>query len=356
MDDVVNGIRYRLPLKTTNWQEAKRLEKEKLAEIAEGKAGAQGPAARRSFNLAMNAYLEERKLHKSTSTYTTDFFRAKPLRAFFGESPLRRITADCVVKFQALRAESMASGRTINMEIGLLRRVMKRNKQWLRIAEDVVNLPEEPKPARVLTVKEKREFLALAASKPDWEIAYHASVVALNTTMRACEIRGIRVSDVSLFDRTLTVKRQSRKTDAGARVIPLTSAAVISLSKMFERIQLLSGELKPEYFVFPACEHGNVDATRPMRSWRSAWHGLTKAAGLKGFRFHDLRHQAIAELAELGLSDQTIMSIAGHVSKEMLNHYSHIRMAAKRKALDSMEAEWVKDSQVTPAEASGRLN
>ena len=60
MDDVVNGIRYRLPLKTTNWQEAKRLEKEKLSEIAEGKAGTQGPAARRSFNVAMDAYLEER--------------------------------------------------------------------------------------------------------------------------------------------------------------------------------------------------------------------------------------------------------------------------------------------------------
>ena len=181
-------------------------------------------------------------------------------------------------------------------------------------------------------------------------------MVALNTTMRACEIRGLRVSDVSLFERTLTVKRQSTKTDAGARVIPLTNTAVISLSKMFERIQLFCGELKPEYFVFPACEHGNVDATRPMRSWRSAWRGLTKAAGLKGFRFHDLRHQAITELAELGLSDQTMMSIAGHVSKEMLNHYSHIRMAAKRKALDSMEAQWVNDSQITPAEASGRLN
>lgn len=72
---------------------------------------------------------------------------------------------------------------------------------------------------------------------------------------------------------------------------------------------------------------------------------------MKGFRFHDLRHQAITELAEIGLSDQTIMSIAGHVSKEMLN--SHIRMAAKRKGLDSMEAQWVEDSQVTPAVATG---
>jgi hypothetical protein len=39
MDDVVNSVRYRLPLKTTNWQEAKSLEKDKIKEILEGKVG-----------------------------------------------------------------------------------------------------------------------------------------------------------------------------------------------------------------------------------------------------------------------------------------------------------------------------
>jgi hypothetical protein len=30
------------------------------------------------------------------------------------------------------------------------------------------------------------------------------------------------------------------------------------------------------------------------------------------------------------------MSIAGHLSRKMLDHYSHIRMAAKRAALDAI--------------------
>ena len=34
--------------------------------------------------------------------------------------------------------------------------------------------------------------------------------------------------------------------------------------------------------------------------------------------------------------DQTIMAIAGHVSRRMLEHYSRIRMDAKRKALDAI--------------------
>ena len=100
-----------------------------------------------------------------------------------------------------------------------------------------------------------------------------------------------------------------------------------------------------------------------MNSWRTAWRRLTRTiqcpeCGLlqspgktcskckadtreqkspfAGFRFHDLRHQAITELAESKASDQTIMSIAGHVSKKMLQHYSHIRMDAKRNALDAL--------------------
>jgi integrase len=51
---------------------------------------------------------------------------------------------------------------------------------------------------------------------------------------------------------------------------------------------------------------------------------------------HDLRHHAITELAESQASDATIMAIAGHVSREMLEHYSHVRMDLKRKALDGL--------------------
>ena len=51
---------------------------------------------------------------------------------------------------------------------------------------------------------------------------------------------------------------------------------------------------------------------------------------------HDSRHTLITELAESGVGDQTIMDIAGHVSRQMLTHYSHIRMEAKRNALDEV--------------------
>jgi hypothetical protein len=43
-------------------------------------------------------------------------------------------------------------------------------------------------------------------------------------------------------------------------------------------------------------------------------------------------------MAEAGASDATMMALSGHMSRQMLEHYSHVRMAAKRKALDSLES------------------
>ena len=79
-----------------------------------------------------------------------------------------------------------------------------------------------------------------------------------------------------------------------------------------------------------------IDPSKSITSWRSAWRSALRCAGLR-LRFHDLRRTAITNLSESPkLSEQTIMSIAGHLSRRMLVHYSHIRLQAKRRALDAI--------------------
>ena len=58
-------------------------------------------------------------------------------------------------------------------------------------------------------------------------------------------------------------------------------------------------------------------------------------AGLQ-LRFHDLRRTCITKLPESQASDQTLMAIAGHVSRSMIEHYSHICMEAKGTATDAI--------------------
>jgi hypothetical protein len=75
-----------------------------------------------------------------------------------------------------------------------------------------------------------------------------------------------------------------------------------------------------------------------MLKWDTAWRALRNGAGLHGLRFHDLRHTASTELAEMGVADHVPESINGHLSRRMLEHHSHIRIDAKRQALDALDA------------------
>ena len=123
-----------------------------------------------------------------------------------------------------------------------------------------------------------------------------------------------------LFAKTLTIRKS--KTDAGERIVPLTEVAVSALGRLRRRAEGF-GAVESAHYVFavfvPKFKFSgervidyNVtgfDPTRHLKSWRSAWRTLTKKAGLGGFRFHDLRHTAITDLAENGAADLTIMEL-----------------------------------------------
>jgi len=133
--------------------------------------------------------------------------------------------------------------------------------------------------------------------------------------------------------------------------VPLTDVAASALAKLRRRAEGF-GPVEPSHCAFAGfvpkftfsgkrVVDYNVkgfDLTRHVKSWRTAWRTLAKKACMPGFRFHDLRHCAITQLAENGTSDSTIMAIAGHVSRRMLGRYSHVRMEAKRNAMEALAA------------------
>jgi len=229
------------------------------------------------------------------------------------------------------------------MEVSCLARILRRAKRWHLIADEIRPLSERRDIGRVLTPEQKSKLMKTALSKPEWQVARLAMTLALNTTMRAGEIRGLQWQDIDPKEPVITVRKS--KTEAGQGLIPLNRDAWRTILELGERTKrLVGGSLRPSWYVFPHAEgNSQPDPTQPMHSWRTAWRRLTQEAGLRGLRFHDLRHHAITELAESSTSEQTIMSIAGHVSARMLAHYSHVRLKAKRDALallsDGPEAE-----------------
>ena len=191
---------------------------------------------------------------------------------------------------------------------------------------------------RAYTDEEKATMLALAkdssARKSGSPAIYPALALALNAGMRDAEIRNLTWAQVDFEKQFLTVGRS--KTEAGeGRTIPLNSVLLLALLDHARWYTRRFGMTKPEWYLFPFGKSKHLDPTRPMTSLKTVWTNIKTTAGITG-RWHDARHTLVTELAESGAGDQTIMDIAGHVSKQMLSRYSHIRMEAKRKALEGI--------------------
>ena len=166
-------------------------------------------------------------------------------------------------------------------------------------------------------------------------------MLAINMGMRASEIRSLTWGKVDFFAKSLTVGKS--KTAAGTgRIIPLNSRSVAVLTHW----RALFRGAESEHYVFPHEKYGLAGNNRkqcaheiipmePMHRWKVAWESARKTANV-ACRFHDLRHTFISRLAESQASDSTVMALAGHVSRAMMERYSHIRMEAKRRAVDDL--------------------
>ena len=267
----------------------------------------------------------------------------------FGDVRLSALTREAIAGYQQARHDAGIANRTVNMDVGALRRVLKHCGRWRALQDHVRNLPERASSiGRALTRAEQRRLFDVAASNPEWEHVYCAATVAANTSMRPVEVKHLRRRDVDLFAGTATVARSKNMTSH--RVIPLNRAARKAIIRMLERADAL-GFVRPDHYVWPACQWGQFDPTQPIRKWDTAWRSLRAAAGLPRLRFHDLQHTIITELAEMGVPDHVIESITGHLSRRMLEHYSHIRLEAKRQALEALEARRAEpDSAKEPTE------
>ena len=333
-DFSLNGQRFRQSLGTTDWRHAQSKEKELIAQASQGKLSIKAQQfARLNFLEASERYLTDRLPNLAPRSIETERERLKPLRAYFGSIPVSRISSDMLRAYIADRKKAGVANKTVNLELGVIRGVLKRAKRWHLISDEIKPLPVRHQIGWALTPEQKVGLTRVSNLKPEWQNAHLAMTLALNTTMRASELKALCWMDIDFLERTVAIRHS--KTDAGRRVIPLNADAWQAVTELYQRAQNLGGT-DSHHYVFPACENGHVNPTAPQKSWRSAWRSLRKAAGLRRVRFHDLRHHAITELAESQTSDQTIMSIAGHVSREMLDHYSHVRLDAKRRAVEAL--------------------
>ena len=310
-------------------------------------------------------WIEFRKPRTSENTQNSERYRLQHLRLILGDVKLSELrnrhlddyTTARLNGYEFANADGVTekraavSAHSINKEILLWSLILKKAKLWRRLEDGYKPLRVRASDiGKAITREQLRHLAEVAATNEAWEAAFYGSCLAANTGLRGGEIKKVRIGEIDLEHKQLRIRRDSTKSDAGARVIELNADACEAAARLLMRASMLKPPAtEPEHYLMPKHlsrisfgahkgERG-YDPEQHQKLWDTAWASLTEKAGLVGFRFHDLRHTFITHLLERGIPLGLIQGIVGHVSSRMLLHYAHVSSGAARKAVEALDSE-----------------
>lgn len=200
------------------------------------------------------------------------------------------------------------SNATVRLDLSLLSNVFDVGRiEWGYCHDNPVKNVRKPKPApgreRRLSARESRLILSYASNHANPEV-YTIIMIALETAMRQGEILGLTWERINF--KTSVAHLEDTK-NGSKRDVPLSIRA---------REALLKLGVKSRGRIFTYTSSGI----------KSTWRFLTEKLKIEDLHFHDLRHEAISRLFELGTLDiMEVAAISGHKSLSMLKRYTHLR-------------------------------
>jgi integrase len=318
-----------------SWNKASiRIEKQRVAQL---------------FSVAAEDWLAAKKAHLAQRSVIIERANLKHLNPFFGKMLVCDIRGEDVGRYQAARLQEQAAPKTVNLEVGTLRAVLRKNRLWFAIQQDVRMLRAADDAGRAISREEESALVAACQSSRSRSL-HTAVLLALNTCMRYSELRLLKWEQVNLVARAVTVG--ASKTEAGAgRPIPLNARALSILTFWAD----LFPNREPEHYVFPSEKYGlaqrkdgpksstrvcvhDTNPTKPIGRWKRAWETAKTLAGVQ-CRFHDLRHTGCTRMLEAGVPFSVVASIMGwsaSTTVRMAKRYGHIGDRAQRLAVDAL--------------------
>jgi len=151
----------------------------------------------------------------------------------------------------------------------------------------------------------------------------HAIVtLAVNTGMRKGELLGLEWEWVNLSTSAITLYRTKSGKSRGVPINQAVYDAIVALESDPDRRASL------------------LFKRRDGEAWgqiRTAFLSACKHAGIKGFRFHDLRHTSASHLVMRGASLNDVRELLGHSDLKMTQRYAHLSPAHLRQAVGLLD-------------------
>jgi integrase len=225
-------------------------------------------------------------------------------RSSIAKYSVAAISGQLLADYRDTRLKTV-KGSTVNRELSLLSHVFTiAFREWgydlhINPASLVRKPPEGKARDRVLNATQREALIASCGQCANpW--VKPVVIFALETAARRGEILALTWDGVDLKH---GIAKVSGKT--GSRSIPL-SPACISMLKTLPRS--IDGH------VFPIT----------IETIKQAYQRAVRRAGISDFTFHDLRHDALTRLANMGFNVLELRAISGHTTANMLQRYVSI--------------------------------
>ena len=330
-----NGKQIRKSTETDDKKLAVRIYQKVMGEVAEGKWFEKLPD--RSFKELTEKYESEHVSQKRSAIQYKGYI--KSLRSFFDEGCLlSEITPSMVNEFKMKRRIDGVGPASINRELAVLKNAFnKAIKEWGWVRENpVTKIPLEKEPPGRVRYLTDEEFERLLEGCPEW--LRPIVLTARHTGLRRENILSLKWYQVDLFRRVITIER----TKNGERLgIPINDT-LMELFKKLSKVRYIGSEY---VFYHPAAKKKNAkrrfDGKRYFEVKNSFQEALEKA-GIKDFRFHDLRHCFASALVQRGADLYEVQRLLGHKNPSMTQRYAHLAPENLRDAvlrLDRKESD-----------------
>lgn len=254
-------------------------------------------------------------------------YRGRPLRV----TPVREVSERHVeTVLQGLAAAGRAPS-TRNHYLRILKLLGRwavrqgyRDRPFISAESDFRQDRESPRNRRLLPGEEER-LLAAANRRMQWLI-----VGALETCARLGELLSAEWREVDLQRRRLRLLARKTK-DGEERVIPISSRLLAILE--IARVAPDGQDRRPDDFVF-----GNEIGGR-VRSVKTAWRATCRRAGIRGLRFHDLRHEGASRLVEGGWPLHYVQAMLGHSNLKQTSTYLNVPLGGLEEAMQRYDKQ-----------------
>lgn len=236
---------------------------------------------------------------------------------------------DKLLNEPSLRKKQLAPA-TVNHYLICLSHVFKvASEEWNWITHNPVKNISKAKVdnarTRFLSHEERSKLLNICRGSKN-KFLYLYALTALTTGARKSEIRFLKWIDVD-FEKKLFRFVNTKNGD---------SRSVFMVQAVMDELQAVKpSKHKPEDYVFKA-----KYADYPVDLYKE-FSAAFKQAGLKNFRFHDLRHTVASHLAMNGATLIELSQVLGHRTMNMVKRYAHLTENHTGKIIEKMSGEFL---------------